>query len=426
MAIAASAELKYENSLLELRGGAWVLGLREFLPRLTVDTGGDERLSTIGADSFNKSIGLSLSQTVWDGGKLWLTRSIESLDIELARQDLRRKTAVLVESALDTYRALVSARERLSIRQTSLDSTLEQQKILALELSLGLATESDLLDTDQRISEMRLESASATIDVQSAELELARMLGLDALPGLREKLILDGAPAIVDSYRLEALAVARSPELIAIRNAYMKKKTEAEMQRQAWIPSVTLKAGAQASGSKFPLTRLAWTLGLTLNFSGPWMSGSYSLSGGKDSITDTTARSNVQAEVLPQPQAALTPRNMALALELETGKLRLAEESLRRSVQAGVRKYALMAQKRDLIISSVGLAESKLTLMVVQLELGKKTRLELIEAQIAISEKKLAFVDATAAFLKAGRELEKMADLSPGQLSEMTSIPEVP
>ena len=55
LAVEASGDLRNEYAARALREGAWLWGLRAYLPRLSITASEDDRLSEIGPDSFLKN-----------------------------------------------------------------------------------------------------------------------------------------------------------------------------------------------------------------------------------------------------------------------------------------------------------------------------------------------------------------------------------
>jgi len=422
LAILNSSELRGEYASLALREGAWRLGMRAYLPRMRVGAGSDERLSTRDTDTFSKSLSISLEQTLWNGGRLGASRAVERADIALARSELDRAARETGEAAVAAYRSAVAARVRLSIKEDSMESAAAERAVLAVEVSLGLALGSDLVTVDLGLAGMEIELAESELAVAVAESELAEALGTESLPELSERLELDRPELVMSSTRVAAMAAERSPDVGLARHALYKARAQSRVSAFAWLPSIGLSANGYANGDSFPLTRASWTVGLTVDFSSPLLSGGLGATAGKDPPFDTTATTNLSLEPLPDPAGAMTARTAALALRIAEDRYIAAVSGARRSAGVAVAEYGYAARKRDICVRALALSEEMLALASLRSGLGQSLRSETLEAEMDRATREVDLVDAAAAMVSAEREIEKRLDLPPGTLSGFLGV----
>lgn len=422
LAVAASAELRTEYAMKALREGAWALGFRSYLPRLSLSAGEDDRLSTVGADSFTKTYTASITQLVFDGGRIAVSRSIEKADLAMLSEELLRKASGLSESAVSAYRAVVSGRALLSIREETLLALEEQQRILAEETDRGLALSTDLAEADITLAESRIEIRSLLLELRESERLLAESLGLRELPPLADRIDPNRATVLPKPETAASLAAGVNPELRTLRHSVAKSQAGARQAERAWIPTVKATADYTLSGGSYPLTRQSWNLALTLEFSSPFIAGSLSSSAGWEPPYDRTARAQARAEPLGDPAAALSARSARMALGLEAERLRVAVERIGRRAESAVEACLLADQGRVLALRSSALAQERLALAELKLRMGQATRLEYMKAQIERAKKEAAAVEAAVALLAKERELESLLDLAPGGLAELRPL----
>jgi len=117
MAIDASSELRNEYMARTLREGAWVWGMRAFLPKLSIAASEDDRVSEIGTDSFLKNYSINMEQLLWDGGRLSLNRKLEKLELDLVGNRLNQMASDIADGAVSAYRDLLLVRKILDIRE---------------------------------------------------------------------------------------------------------------------------------------------------------------------------------------------------------------------------------------------------------------------------------------------------------------------
>jgi outer membrane protein TolC len=418
LAIRNSYAIRAEYSSLELREGAWRLGLRAYLPGIRISAGSDERLITNGSDTFTKSLSISLEQTVWDGGRVGASRALESADIALARSELDRSAGETGEAAVSAYRSVVAARIRLGIKKTSFESASAEREILVAELRLGMALGSDLVTVDLGIAGMGIEIAESELAVAIAESELAEALGMESLPELTERLE-RGRPVLgISGDRAAELAAARSPDVVLARHSLYKARAQSRIAQFAWLPSIAFNANGYASGDSFPLTKASWTVGLTVDFSSPLLSGGLGATAGKALPFDSTATTSLRMEPFPNPAGAMAARNAALALDLEEERYLATVSGARRSARIAVAEYEKATRKRDICVKALALSETRLALASLRSGLGQSLRTETLEAEMDRATKEVDLVDAALAMVSAEREIEKQLDIPPGALEE--------
>lgn len=424
LAIKNSLALKAEKNSLEARNGAWRLGFRGFLPRLELSAGSDERLSFYSSDSFSKNLSVSITQPVWDGGRLMTARALESAGMELARAELERKARTVSEAAISAARAVLTAGARLEIKRTSCASASLQRFILMTEIDLGLAMDADLAEVETSLAEMDIELADAALELSTAQSELAEALCVDRLPELSERLDIHKPTLHLEPGIVVAMAVERSPELSLARYSVIKKQTEYKASRYSWLPTIGFKVSGFVSGSEYPLNRATWSAGMTLDFRSPYLSGTGSAQLVGEPPSFYTARTNNSIELLPEPVDALESRQagLALALEYESYSIKLAQ--VERSARAAMVLYENSVHRRDLATRLLELAELKLQLIALKASLGQALRSELIKTELERATSEVELVDVVAALETAERGLEHLFDIPPGTLASFFSARE--
>jgi outer membrane protein TolC len=103
-------------------------------------------------------------------------------------------------------------------------------------------------------------------------------------------------------------------------------------------------------------------------------------------------------------------------LGLEKENYDLFFRRLGRTAEQAVEKCALLDKKRSLAVAALELETERYHLSEKKMELGKLTRIELMNARLDYAAKEAAAVEAAAAVLEAERELENFLDLEPGEL----------
>lgn len=421
LAVLNSAAIKEKRRSLELAEGSWRLGARSFFPSVELGASSDERIAEYGPDSFSKGLSLSIAQPLWDGGRLAAARAAERAELALARLELGRMERESAEAAVQAYRAAASARGRVLIKREAHAAAAAEREVLAAELRLGLATAMELADLDLRLAEAELAILSAELALGEAEAALAEAAGIAAAPESYELPDSDRpvvALDVADDEALAAAARARSPELRAYRYELARRAAEAKAAAFAWLPTASLKAGLQLSGRDLPLTRSTWSLGLSLDFAGPYFGASIGVSGGTERPGASTARTGASIRPLPDPAAPYASGRAALALSQAEAALAAASTRVSRGAVSAATAYRNALRGIDAAKRSLELAEARRELVALRLRLGQARRSELMEAGLERAGKELALLDATVALLSAERALERSLDLEAGRLGD--------
>jgi outer membrane protein TolC len=213
------------------------------------------------------------------------------------------------------------------------------------------------------------------------------------------------------------MAEARNQELAAIRYSLVRRQAEARAASLSWVPSLRITGSFGLSGRRYPLSGYNWSVGLVVDFSSPWLSGNFGASAGGDPPHGKNARLQQTLNPAPEPAAVFSVRQAELALAYERSRYGTALKEIQIAAERGVKKCGLLDQKRILALRALELEAEKFRLAGLRLSLGEITRVELMEARLEYAKREAALAEAAAAVLQAERELERLLDLGPGELS---------
>jgi outer membrane protein TolC len=415
-AVGASIELRNARVEYAIKEQAWLIGIRNYFPRLGLTVSENDRLQGLGADSFVKNYSLNLDQLLWDGGKTSTARSLQRMELSVVYGRLDRMASDIAESALSAYRSVLSSQAVLSIREAALETLAEQRRILADEVALGLALPVDLAEADLTLSGAELEIISLRSDMAELEQQFAEILGMDCIPELTEKVDIGRKTLLPEYDKMLSLAIEKNPELCDSRLALVKRQGELKYAGRSWIPAFRLQGSFALNGRNYPLTRHTWTIGLNIELSGPYLQNSFSFLAGWEPPYDRTAQLQNNTIPFANPEAALSKRQAEQMLVLEREKYRMAMDRINRYAKRSLEKCVMADRMRILAVEAIALAHERLKLEEVRLSLGRITRLNLMEAMIEYTKKEISAVNAAVSLLEAERELERMLDLKPGEL----------
>ena len=422
LAVAASDDLRHSRASQAVMEGAWRWGLREYFPRMSINISENDRLQQIGPDSFIKNYGVNVDQLVWDYGII-MSRRLERMELDVSSSRLDIMASDIAESAMAAYRNVLSSRAILDIRIAALAALEEQRRILNQEVRLGLALAIDLASADISLAEARLEILILQLDLSEMEKQFAELLGLDTLPVLAERVDVNRSAMIALQSVLPvasaaaALAREQNPDLVEARHSIAKRQMELNYVSRSWIPTLRLNGSFGFSGQSYPLTRYNWAVGVSVEFSTPWIQSRFGAQAGWEPPYDRTAMVQNSSAPLPDPAAGFGKNQARLALNLEQEKYGTFLERVGRMASAAVEKCTLAEQRRLLALEAAALGKERYQVEEIRLRLGHITRQRLMEVFIEQTQREIAVVQAATALLEAERELERFLDLGPGELA---------
>jgi outer membrane protein TolC len=417
LAVSVSEELRSESRRVQFQEGAWAWGLRAYFPRLGILASEDDRLSQVNSDSFLKNYTINIDQLLWDGGRIFMSRKIERIELNMAAYNLERMAREIAEIAVSTYRDVLFNRMVLEIRENTFRHLQEQRGILLRELELGIILPLDLAIADITIAEADIEIKMLKIDLSEAEKRLAETLGLEELPPLLEKIDIYRSAHLPSPAKARTVAESENPALMAAMNMVIRREIEDKYAHRSWIPTIRLTGSAGLSGQQYPLTKYNWSIGITVELSSPWVSGSLSGSTGREGLYDQNARMQSTAAPMPDPASSFSAKTAALNLNQEQINYANAFRLTGRMAEQAIEKCLLLDQRRVLALEAIELESERYRLAQLKLELGRITRVELMDAMLVYAEREISAVRAAVSLLEAERELEQFLDLPPGGLA---------
>ncbi|GHV83932.1 channel protein TolC [Spirochaetia bacterium] len=422
MAISASQEMQTEYALRSISERTWLLGRFEYFPKLTISAYEDERLSKVSTDSFLKTYSVGIDQLVFDGGRLLSSRKIQKSQIAFQSNNLERKAAEIADTAVSAYRKILAARETLLIQEENYKALKEQRRIMASEFELGFALETDLAEADISIREADIELLTLNIDLQEMEKQFSEMLGLNEMPLLKDKIDVNYSITLPSVDSVKSAALTRNPDVLTARLSIKQKKEEAKLASLSWMPTLRANGTFTLAGNRYPLTRYNWSVGLSLDFASPWLSGKGAVSTGFEGNHEQNFRLQGSAVPFSSPASSLDPLSKKIMLTLEQTKYNLNVERIGRTAEMAVEKCIFTVKKRNIAIETLDLAKHRLRLSNLKHDLGQMTSIDLMKAQIEYAQKGTEVIQAAIAVLEAERGLEKLLDLRPGELKYFTDL----
>ena len=281
------------------------------LPSMTLNGAG--AFSYPKGTSASFSAGLSLSETIWDGGKSAVLASIDALATSSARASARVAYFAAIESADDAYYAVLKAADALNAAMSDLTDSEASLALAKGKFEAGLTVKADLLKAESEESARNITVSQARSALRAAKMTLASITGLSYGAPLKE---IDFASYSDLMSRLSGMDEAALEKLASTLVAQATKSNPSIAV--ASFASSEAELGVKAAKAAY-LPSISATMSNKLSLAGsaaPDFAGSISVAASVPLDIWNTG-SAVQAKLLSAESAAEDATEAKRALELE-------------------------------------------------------------------------------------------------------------
>jgi outer membrane protein len=341
-----------------------------------------------GADTLNLKLGSAnnfvltgtVQQTLFTWGKLLNAYRIAGLNVDLQQAAATQARAqVRVDATQGFYQALLARKTLDVMNDASAQLKGHVSQVQAL-YDNGMATKLDLMKATLGLQQMEAQVSQVENGAKLATAALLNTLGLD--PGTAvafdEELTPDSMTVDIEQATKQALE--RRPELAQLRAAAKMANLSVDIARTANLPTLF----AQANGN------YENPVGFTAGWGTNWNATA------GFSMPIFTGLSNLHK--LKAAQAKQRQAGIALAMVEDGIRLEVKSQALALDQEAKNTAY----QKRN-----VEVAEAALGLAQARYDNGLLTNLDYMDSQLAVTQSRVAYLNALANYRTARARLEK-------------------
>lgn len=208
-------------------------------PQLTANAGYSSITYQDGSDSDGTSWGLSLSQTVYNGGKVWVAKRGAEYTLNAAERGLEFARQSVLFDLIARANELLTAEDLLKVSEKRVERVQEQLRQAQARVDLGDMPRTSVLTAQVALSSVQLESVEALKTVALARKRLSNLIGTDLnlrveVPEFVTTLEDQPLQKLIDQAIDERSDLAQSRELIRIA------REEAELVRRNGHPDVDI------------------------------------------------------------------------------------------------------------------------------------------------------------------------------------------
>lgn len=329
-------------------------------------------------------LGLTLNQTLWQGGKVWSAWAIARQYRKYAAAGADQVRSLVIYQTDSLFYAAILARSGLDALQKSHDAAVENLSVVEKRHSQGLVSDFELLRA--RVEKLNLEPQilSAESSVRLAEKRLKSFLGLDLEESLElledpADTALGNVPSLDELYQL---ALDERPEIKQAELAVDMRNKAVKVARADYYPSLNAIASYdwQAQSDAFTLNENkseSWTAGLRLSFP--------IFSGGKTRGAVTQAKADQRTARLQESQQ---------------------RDDVRLQVEAAYDRLLQTKEALDIQKNTIAQAEEGLKIADLRYESGVGTLLEVLSARASLTDARRIQAEAIFAFREAKAQLK--------------------
>ena len=349
---------------------------------MSMDMGGQTMNIKVGRDN-NYSVGANLSLPIV-APAIWSSLKLSAMDIDLAVEAARSSKLELINQVKQAYYTYLLAKESYSVLLQSYANLEASNQIVTNSYNQGLVSEFEKLRSDVTLQNQRPTINSAATGLRLARMRLKVVLGMD----IAEPVIFDGKLSDYEQYVMNA-GIPSTDEMTLAYNSALRQldlgieelEQSKKIVRGSALPMLALAGAFQYSGmgddggtfTNYPYSYIALSLQVPIV---SWVSTSYKLK-----------------------QSDLNIENMR--------DQRLdAERNLRLGVQSFVDNMQQALDELEADQQTLHQAQKAYEIAQKQYEVGMNTWLDLMSAELALTNTQLSFCQAIFNYLTAKANLD--------------------
>ena len=311
----------------------------------------------------NMSAGISLNQTIFDGGRSWNQVKQAKTNLNIAQLNYRSTTIQVIQNVIKSYYELLKAQKLYDVAEKNLEMSIQQVTLVTKQYDLGVVKKTDLLKAKVAKGQASVDVLIRKTNLQNARRVLFNDMGMQDYGQSISAVDQEWIPPVIPS-NAEALKLlkTKNPTLLVSQSRINLGELSYKIAKGLRLPSlrssVSYSANGEDSDALMESIKDDWSLGMNLSVSIPIYTGK-SLS-------------------TQQYQAKLSKQQSEYDFITLLNDLRVQAALIRESLK----NYSeIIPLNRAIVIS----AEEDLKLVLERYSLGSATILEVLDAQVSLT-----------------------------------------
>lgn len=318
--------------------------------------------TTVTSHYDNMSAGISLSQTLYNGGRSWNQVKQAKSQLEIAKLNQRTTKIQVIQNVIQSYYGLLKAQQLHEVAVKNLEMSDQQVSLVKKQYDLGVVKRTDLLKAEVAQGQAKVDVLNRQTNLENARRVLFNDMGLQdfgqPITAVENEWL---APPIPTSSDILELLKTRNPNLLISQVRINLGEVSYKMAKGMRLPSLNSSVSYSANGENseelMDALKDDWSLGMNLSVSVPIYTGN-SLS-------------------VQQHQTKLSKQKSEYDYITLLNDLRVQGELIRKTLE----NYSEIIPLNQAVVAS---AAEDLKLVRERYSLGSATILEVLDAQVSL------------------------------------------
>ena len=318
--------------------------------------------TSVSRSTSSMSTGLSINQTLYDGGRSFNTVRQARTNLDIARLNQRQTRIQVIQNVASSYYGLLQAQQLLDVAEKNLNLSEQQVDLVQKQFDVGAVRKTDLLKADVARGQAKVDVLNHKTALDNARRQLFNDMGMQdfgqSISAVADEWTDVQVPSSADA--LELLKT-KNPSLLIQQSRISLGVLQVKMAKGVRLPSLgasmSYSTNAEDSDALMEAVKNDWIVGMNLSLTVPLYSGS---------------RLSTN-----QQQAKLSQQKSENDYITYLNDLRVQVELLRKSLE----NYSEIIPINQSVVVS---AEEDLKLVQGRYSLGSATILEVLDAQVSL------------------------------------------
>jgi outer membrane protein len=406
-ALENNAEIKKARERIQKQRGVLIQARAGYLPHLSLNSNiqqvDKERLQTLGGTRFGTqndwAVNIELTQSLYTGGRLSAGYEREKLNLDASLLEFQRIVADVLLHVRERYYGVLLAREQVQVHEQHIKLLQEELETEQNRFKAGSVSNFNVLRAEVELANSRTPLIRSRNTLRLAIEQLRNVLGLPQSLSDASQFEVIGEfqyePKSVELNQALVSALEKRPELKQLEKISKAELAKIKMEAANYKPTIEAVAGYGVEKSRFSSSLKDEVHGWTAGVRGTW-----------NLFDGLATKGRVQEAKSDYQISVINLEQQRLDVDVE---VRQAHSSLTEADQL------VQASKKV-----VDQAEESLRIAKSRLDVGASTQLDVLEAQVALTQARtnvvLALHDYHVAYARLTRatgESEKFSVVNP-------------
>jgi len=365
------------------------LSLRSFLPDIIFGYTQEDSVTYYAPDNHLRRISLGVDQLLYAGGRRIHQRRMLADQLVIQQSHIEKMEQELRLEVVNRYIEILKLKLQIAILEENLATGEEQITIAEEELRLGEITTLDHVEIVLAVQDLEIELALLKQEEKRLVFEIKELLGIEAtrvvdLAGTINSsfeglLKVEEIQYYIDAARRNSYELQRRKSELAARQAALRQA------QKSWLPRVSTQAEISISGEGFPLVSPGFSLGLSLDFSTPFIPFRTGITAGSDAIGERSLGMTSSADVGENLEGVQSVRIARIDLQKTQAGMQSYKQRLEFSVRQQLETRFYLLENLRLEVEKLQLQIQRHAIQALMLEIGEITRLEYLHSGIELT-----------------------------------------